>query len=77
MFHEPQGVRAPGLHVPGVAVIGTFTRHGERTFWDVRTGTNAIVIELTEAPYARLVLKVDDPRAVTDDINRALAHTSG
>jgi len=77
MVSEPKGVRAPGLHVPGVAVVGTFTRDGERTFWDVGSGANAVVIELSGASYDRLVVEVDDPRAVADGVNRALARTGG
>ena len=77
MVHEPKGVRAPGLHVPGAAVIGTFQREHEKHFWDVRTGTHAIVIELAEEDYARLVIDVDDPRAVVDMINGAAAGAAG
>ena len=61
IVHEPKGRRAPGLHVPGVAVIGTFHRDGERHFWDVRDGTHAIVVELTNETYDRLVVDVKDP----------------
>jgi len=77
MVHEAKGIRAPGVHVPGAAVVGTFTRDGERTFWDVRSGADAVVIELTGAPYDRLVVEVDDPRAVADSVNRALVRTAG
>lgn len=71
MVHEPKGLRAPGLHVPGNAVIGTFYRDGEKHFWDVRSGADAIVIELVEESYARLIVDVGDPRGVVDAINRA------
>lgn len=71
IVHEPKGVRAPGLHVPGAAVIGTFRRDGETHFWDVRTGSQAVVIELAEERYTRLVVDVEQPRAVVDLIHRA------
>lgn len=71
MVHEPKGLRAPGLHVPGVAVIGTFHRDGSKHFWDVRNRTDAIVIELADEDYSRLIVDVDDPRSVVDAINRA------
>lgn len=70
---EPKGLRAPGLHVPGAAVIGTFHRDGEKHFWDVRSGAHAVVIELTGETYDRLVVEVDDPRSTVDTINRALS----
>jgi len=50
IVHEPKGLRAPGLHVPGAAVIGTFHCDGEKHFWDVRVGTHTIVIELADRP---------------------------
>ena len=74
IVHEPKGLRAPGLHIPGAAVIGTFHRAGEKHFWDVRVGTQAIVIELTDETYDRLVVDVKDPRSTVDTINRAVSH---
>lgn len=62
IVHEPKGLRAPGLHVPGAAVIGTFHCDGEKHFWDVRVGTHTIVIELADETYNRLIIDVEDPR---------------
>jgi hypothetical protein len=69
---EPKGIRAPGLHLPG-AVIGTFLQDGEKHFWDVRSGRHAIVVELAEETYTRLIVDVDDPRVTVDTINHALS----
>lgn len=69
----PKGVRAPGLHLPGSAVIGTFNCDGEKHFWDVRTGRNAIVIELLHERYTRLIVDVEQPRAIVDLINQAMS----
>lgn len=71
IVHEPKGLRAPGLYVPGVATIGTFYREGEKHFWDVRHGSGAIVIELVDESYTRLVVEVDHPRSTVDAINQA------
>jgi len=76
IVHEPKGLRAPGLHVPGAAVIGTFTRDGERNFWGVRDGSHAIVIELAQERFTRLVVDVEHPRAVVDLINQATSRVS-
>ncbi len=73
IVQEPKGLRAPGLHVPGATVIGTFHRAGEKHFWDVRSGAHAVVIELTGETYDRLIVDVDDPRSTVDTINRALS----
>ena len=74
IVHEPKGLRAPGLHVPGAAVIGTFHRDGETHFWDVRVGTHTIVFELADETYNRLIIDVEDPRTTVDTINRAVSH---
>lgn len=68
---EPKGLRAPGLHVPGVAVVGTFYQDGERVFWDVHDAARTVVIELAEQRYARLVVGVADPRATVAMIESA------
>jgi hypothetical protein len=68
---DPKGVRAPGTHVPGVIVAGTFHTEGERVFWDVHDPAKAVVIELADEQYARLVIEVDDPREAVDRIERA------
>ncbi|NJQ16478.1 hypothetical protein [Streptomyces bohaiensis] len=69
---EPKGVRAPGAHVPGVIIAGTFHQDGEKVFWDVKDATKAVVIELADEKYARLVLQVSDPRATVALVENAL-----
>ncbi|MDQ0813224.1 hypothetical protein QFZ63_004938 [Streptomyces sp. B3I7] len=70
---EPKGLRAPGSHLPGVITAGTFHQDGEKVFWDVRDPSKAIVVELADERYARLVLQVDDPRAAVALVESALA----
>ncbi|MFE7811784.1 hypothetical protein ACFU5P_07355 [Streptomyces sp. NPDC057433] len=69
---EPKGIRAPGSHLPGVITAGTFHQDGEKVFWDVRDPSKAVVVELADERYARLVLQVDDPRATVALIENAL-----
>ncbi len=71
---EPKGIRAPGTHLPGGMVAGSFYTEGERVFWDVRNRDKAIVIELGDEKYARLVVEVDDPGGTMDMIERAVRH---
>jgi hypothetical protein len=68
---EPKGLRAPGLAVPG-KWAGTFTRDGDKAFWNVSAPGATIVIELTDEHYARLVLTTTDPRDTVDAINTAI-----
>ena len=70
---EPKGIRAPGARVPGVITAGTFHQDGEKIFWDVRDPSKAVVVELADDQYARLVLQVDDPRATVALVENALA----
>jgi hypothetical protein len=62
----PKGIRAPGTHIPGVFAAGTWHQHGEKVFWDVRDPERAVVVELRDESYSRLVLEVEDPQATVD-----------
>jgi hypothetical protein len=67
------GVRAPGTHIPFVVKAGTFYSHDQRIFWDVHHPERAIVIELEDERWSRLVLEVADPAAAVAAIERAIA----
>ena len=77
IVREPKGLQAPGTHVPGVVVAGSFYADGQRVFWDVHDADKAIVIELGDEKYARLVIEVDDPRGTVDMIEKAVGHRLG
>ena len=64
-----RGIRAPGTHLPGVIVAGTYYSQGEHLFYDVHDFTRAIVIELKDEWYTRLIVEVEEP----DEILRHLA----
>ncbi|MGC4868616.1 hypothetical protein ACLQ3B_24630 [Micromonospora sp. DT53] len=68
---EPKGLRAPGTSLPGVITAGTFHQDGERVFWNIRDGARAVVIELADEHYARLVVEVADPAATVALIEQA------
>jgi hypothetical protein len=72
MIGEPKGVRVGGTSVPGVIRAGSFRVDGEHVFWDVHDAAKAVVVELSDERYARLVIEVDDPRATVDLIERAV-----
>jgi hypothetical protein len=46
-----KGWRMPGTHIPGVITAGTFYRRTGREFWDVRSGSKAVTIELDRGTY--------------------------
>lgn len=72
---DPKGLRAPGTHVPGVVTAGTFHQDGERVFWDVHDVADAVVIELRDERFARLVIQVADPRTTVGMIEHAVHHS--
>lgn len=57
-----RGLRLPGTEIPGFVRAGSYGRGRSREFWDVRRGAELLVIDTAgAAPYARLVLEVEDP----------------
>lgn len=66
-----RGLRFPGTYVPGVITAGTFYRNGMKTFWDIRSGKNAIVIDLKGLFYDRLVVEVRDLEQSMRDLETA------
>ena len=64
----PTGIRAPGTHVPGLIIAGTYRAQGNKVFWDVRNKRKAIVIDLKNNAYKRLVVEVNDPQETVDHI---------
>jgi hypothetical protein len=57
----PKGLRAPGTAIPGVFYAGTFYSGSDKVFWDVRHAKKAIVIELKNENFKRLVVEVKNP----------------
>jgi hypothetical protein len=66
-----KGVTSPGP-IPKFATAGVFARDGHRTFWNVHDPDSAIVIDLTGALYARLMLDVADPAETVSHVAAAL-----
>jgi len=71
-FRDRRGVRTLGTELPGVIVAGTFRQNGDRVFWDVRRSERAVVIELDDERFTRLIIGVNDPRATVEAIEAAL-----
>ncbi len=57
------GLRFPGTNLPGVITAGTYYQDGQKVFWDVHHPDRAVVIDLRNESYDRLVVEVDDPPA--------------
>ena len=67
-----RGLKIAGARVPGVITAGSFRQEGDTVFWDVHHPEKAIIIELADERYARLVMEVEDPSATVALITGAL-----
>ncbi|MCL6092796.1 MAG: hypothetical protein M0Z32_05290 [Actinomycetota bacterium] len=67
-----QGIRAPGAYFPGLITAGSFKKDGEWSFFDVHNPDRALVIDLENEHYKRLVVEVGDPAATAEIINEAI-----
>ncbi len=68
---RPRGLRMPGTYIPGMITAGTFARSDEREFWAVHNKLRAVVIELHDDFYSRLVVEVPDPGAAIAAVQEA------
>jgi hypothetical protein len=67
-----KGIRAPGTHLPGVIIAGTFYQDGKRIFWDVKDPEKTIVIDLMDDRYDQLIVEVAEPSAAVRTIQDAI-----
>jgi len=58
---EVHGIRAPGTSLPGVVMVGTWRQTGRTTFVACHGARPAVVVDLKDARFDRLVVTVDDP----------------
>ena len=71
ILNEHKGIRAPGTSIPGYWA-GSFTKAGEKSFFNVKRGSKPVVIQLKSEEFTRLVLGVEDPEDVVDWINNSI-----
>ena len=56
----PPWLRAPGTYWPNVITAGTYYGKGRKEFWCTRHKDNAVVIDLSDADYTRVVIDIED-----------------
>lgn len=64
-----QGLRAPGLGIPGRRKIGTWRRRGQKTLVAVRRGEPALVLELRGARFDRVVVGSPDAQRYAEELH--------
>ena len=68
-----EGWRVPGTHIPGLIIAGTYYRDGQKRFWDVTDPRRAIIVDLANEVYDRLIVDVKDPRETVERLEAARA----
>ena len=63
------GWKMPGTQVPWVITAGTYIKKGKRNFWDVCNKKNAIIVELTDSYYHKLIIEVENSELVMQQLN--------
>src|SRR5215213_5623188 len=63
-----QGLRAPGLSIPGRTKIGTWRRFRHRGFVVARRNVPAVRVRLTGGPYDDLLVSTPDAEATAAEI---------
>ncbi len=56
--------RMPGTSIPGLVTAGTYIEDGRREFWDVTRGQDAVVVDLENEEYTRLVVEASNPEVL-------------
>jgi hypothetical protein len=68
-----QGFKAFGTNIPNVFRAGSFYQDGGWVFWDVRHPDKAVVVELQDEQFQRLVVEVSDPAATVALLKQSAA----
>jgi hypothetical protein len=71
-----QGLKMLGADVPHLFRAGTFYQEGGWVFWDVRHKEQAIVVELRDETFQKLVVEVSDPQATIALLQDAIARAN-
>lgn len=62
----------PCAVVPSKSLVGAFTEHGDRIFWDVHDPEQAVTINLQHDTDAKLIVDVTDRQAMVQTIQQRL-----
>ncbi len=66
------GFKLKGARIPGLIKAGTFRADQTTVFWYVRHPEQAVLIELRDEKFAKLIIEVNEPETLVAQITRAL-----
>ena len=67
------GFKVAGTGLPHLFRAGTFYQQGDFIFWDVRHPEKAVVVELEDESFGKLIVEVEDPAATVSLLEGALS----
>jgi hypothetical protein len=70
-FRDLRGIRAPGTGFPGAIALGTWRYRGGKDFAALYRGGPAVVVELEDAEFGRLLVSAHDAADVAASLNDA------
>jgi len=69
----PPWCRFPGTALPRVIIAGTYYGRRRKEFWNTHFRKSALVFDLKDAEYTRLVVDVDDPDKILAELGNCKA----
>ena len=72
-FASVRGLRAPGVGVPRVALLGTWRRRRGSSFVAAYRGQPAIVLDVDDERHERVIVSTADAASMRRTITKALA----
>ena len=66
------GWKIPGTQLPWIITAGTYIKKDKRNFWDVCNKKNAIIVQLKDSNYNRLIIEVENPVEVINLLNNTI-----
>lgn len=63
------GWKMPGTQIPWLITAGTYIKKGKRNFWDVCNKKNAIIVELKDSNFSKLIIEVENPEETMQILN--------
>jgi hypothetical protein len=67
-----KGIRLAGIEIPRRVSWGVYRQGGKLTWWDIGTGTDALLITLRDERLDQLMVEVEDPAAVIQALQSSL-----
>lgn len=62
-----------GTYVPGFYRAGSYHLNHEKVFFNVKMSSNPVVIQLKNENFDRLIIGVNDPRKIVQEINNNIS----